>query len=140
MSEKNIHHIIPVSRNGRKCDNNEIVMSLKWHQKIHSVFGVMTTHEKILYLLDFYKQEKDYEEFLKCLEYQVNEQLFYLGNCFNREIKGDGLKGEAIIRNLENPTLIFQDKPIKEMIFQILNWDIKVLNENSLGELCDTLN
>jgi len=140
MSEKNIHHIIPVSRNWRKCDNNEIVMSLKWHQKIHSVFWVMTTHEKILYLLDFYKQEKDYEEFLKCLEYQVNEQLFYLWNCFNREIKWDGLKWEAIIRNLENPTLIFQDKPIKEMIFQILNWDIKVLNENSLWELCDTLN
>jgi len=89
---KNIHHIIPVSRNWKKCDNNEIVMSPKWHEKIHSVFWVMVTHEKILYLLGFYKQEKDYEEFLKCLEYQVNEQLFYLWNCFNRDVKWDGLK------------------------------------------------
>ena len=138
-TKKNIHHILPVSRNWRKCDNNEIVVSQKWHQKIHSVFWVTVTHEKILYLLDSFEQEKTYDEFIKCLNHQVNKQLFYLWQCFNREIKWDGLKWEAIIRDLGNPALIFRKLEIKEMIFQVLNWDIKVLNENSLRELCDTL-
>lgn len=136
---RNIHHIIPTSRNWRKCDSNEIIVSQKWHQKIHSVFWVMATHEKILYLLDSFEQEKTYDEFIKCLNHQVNEQLFYLWQCFNREIKWDGLKWEAIIKDLENPALIFHKLEIKKAIFQILNWDIKVLNENSLHELCDVL-
>ncbi|EKD66475.1 MAG: hypothetical protein ACD_49C00038G0009 [uncultured bacterium (gcode 4)] len=138
-TKKNIHHIIPVSRNWRKCDNNEIVVSLKWHQKIHSVFWVMVTHEKILHLLDSFWQEKDGEEFVKCLDFQLENETFYLWNCFNRGIKWNALKWDIIIRNLENPALIFPNKNIKEIIFQILNWDIKVLNENSLLELCDVL-
>jgi len=135
----NIHHIIPVSRNWRKCDNNEIIVSQKWHQKIHSVFWVMATHEKILYLLDFYNQKVNYRDFIKEIETQVENWNFYLWNCFGREIKWDGLKWEAIIKDLENPALIFHKLEIKKAIFQILNWDIKVLNENSLHELCDVL-
>lgn len=136
---KNIHHIIPVSRNWRKCDNNEIIVSQKWHQKIHSVFWVMVTHEKILDILDFYKQEKGFEEFMKCLNFQLENETFYLWNCFNRDIKWNALKWDIVIRNISNPAIIFPNENTREIIFQILNWDIKVLNENSLWELISVI-
>jgi len=51
---KSKHHIIPRSRNGSQFKSNIAIVSVKSHQRYHTLFGKRTPTEILDYLVNYF--------------------------------------------------------------------------------------